>query len=143
MFAAFIFRGLSFGFRIGFDRQATQLVSASKNHPSSSANGEAVDSYIQHEVDMGRLVGPVSPLFHHQVQVSPIGLIPKAHQVNKWRMIVDLSAPNGHSVNSGINPGLCSLSYTSIDEAVQMILQLGQGTSLVKLNLISYRTSAS
>ena len=40
-----------------------------------------------------------------------------------------------NSVNSGINQGLCSLSYASIDEAVQVILQLGQGPSLVKLDL--------
>lgn len=75
------------------------------------------------------LVGPISPLFHHDIHVSPISLIPKAHQVNKWRLIVDLSAPQGHSTNSGISSDLCSLSYASLDEAVEVILQLGQGTT--------------
>ena len=135
VFAAFVFRGLSFGFRIGFDRQASRLHCLARNHPSSADNAGVVDAHIQLEVGLGRLVGPVSPLFIHQIHTSPIGLIPKAHQVNKWRLIVDLSAPLGRSVNWGINPNLCSLSYTSLDEAVQRILHLGQGATLVKLDL--------
>lgn len=135
VFAAFVFRGLSFGFHVGFNRQSTQLRSRGKNHPSSISNWATVDAHVQLEVGLGRLVGPVSPLFSHLIHTSPIGLIPKAHQLNKWRLIVDLSAPQGHSINSGINSELCSLSYASLDEAVRVILQLGRGTSLVKLDL--------
>lgn len=135
VFAAFVFRGLSFGFRIGFDRQLTQLKTTRRNHPSSTSNEEVVDSHIHTEVGLGRLVGPVSPLFQCDVHISPIGLIPKAHQVNRWRLIVDLSAPQGYSINSGISSESCSLSYASLDEAVQVILQLGPGALLVKMDL--------
>ena len=63
-----------------------------------------------------------------------MGLIPKLHS-NRWRLIVDLSAPRSHSVNDGISPQLCSLRYASIDNAVSIIMSLGQHTELVKLDL--------
>jgi len=46
-------------------------------------------------------------------QVSLIGIIPKKHRPGKWRLIVDLSSPEGGSVNDSINisKDTCSLSY--------------------------------
>ena len=66
---------------------------------------------------------------------SPIGLVPKAHQAGKWRLIVDLSAPPGASTNDGIATEQCSLKYTSVDEALQMVLQLSRGSRLIKIDL--------
>lgn len=43
-------------------------------------------------------------------------MIPKRHRQNKWRLIVDLSSPEGHSVNDGIDSTTCSLSYVSVDD---------------------------
>ena len=134
-FASYIRRGFVEGFRIGFDRSAVSLHSDHRNHPSSLANPAVVEAHIQNEIQLGRLVGPIPAAMVSQVQSSPIGLVPKSHQVNKWRLIVDLSHPYGYSVNDGILPDLCSLSYSSVDEAVQYILQLGRGTELVKLDL--------
>ena len=129
-FASYIRRGFVEGFRIGFDRSAVSLHSDHRNHPSSLANPAVVEAHIQNEIQLGRLVGPIPAAMVSQVQSSPIGLVPKSHQVNKWQLIVDLSHPYGHSVNDGILPDLCSLSYSSVDEAVQYILQLGRGTEL-------------
>jgi len=50
-------------------------------------------------------------------------------------MICDLSSPFGSSVNDGISPDLCSLRYAKVDDAVNIIRQLGRGTQLVKLDL--------
>lgn len=50
-------------------------------------------------------------------------------------MIVDLSFPRGHSINDGVSTELSSISYASVDDAVNLILQLGRGTQLVKLDL--------
>uniref|UniRef100_A0A1X7UND5 Reverse transcriptase domain-containing protein n=1 Tax=Amphimedon queenslandica TaxID=400682 RepID=A0A1X7UND5_AMPQE len=50
-------------------------------------------------------------------------------------MIVDLSFPKGRSVNDNIPSDLCSLSYPSLDDAVSFILELGQFTQMVKLDL--------
>ena len=50
-------------------------------------------------------------------------------------MIVDLSFPRGRSVNDGIDPSLCFLTYASIDNALQFITRLGTNTLLLKIDL--------
>ena len=40
----------------------------------------------------------------YALDTSPIGLIPKARQMGRWRMIVDLSCPPASSVNNGLTP---------------------------------------
>ena len=57
------------------------------------------------------------------------------HQPNKWRLIVDLSYPKGHSVNYGIPKSLCSLSYISVDDAINQIIAIGPNTLLTKLDI--------
>ena len=131
VFAQYIFKGLRDGFRIGFNHTGTSLKSSSHNHPSTRDHPDIVTSHILDEIQSGRL----RPLRSSQAQISPIGLIPKPHVQNKWRLIVDLSFPRGRSVNDGISPALCSLSYASVDDAVHMIMQLGPGTELVKVDI--------
>ena len=48
---------------------------------------------------------------------------------------MDITYPRGHSINDGIPSELASVSYASVDDAVQLILQLGKGSELVKLDL--------
>ena len=62
-------------------------------------------------------------------------MIPKKHKPGKWRLIIDLSAPQGSSVNDGIAKELCSLAYTSVDEVVACVLKLGKGSLLAKMDL--------
>ena len=83
----------------------------------------------------GRLYGPIPSQHLPGIHVSPLGLIPKAHQTNKWRLIVDLSNPAGSSTNDGIDPTLCSLCYASVDDAVNIIQRLGRNTLLLKLDI--------
>lgn len=40
---------------------------------------------------------------------------------------MDLSHPDGKSVNDGISSEFCSLHYTRVDEVVCQLLQLGPG----------------
>jgi len=134
-FAAYIHQGLTHGFRIGFNSSSTQLQSRSSNHPSALANGRVVQERIAPEVSAGRLYGPIASDVAPHVHVSPMGLVPKAHQTNKWRLIVDLSCPAGNSVNDGIDPKLCSLCYASVDNAVAAVQQLGRDAELVKLDI--------
>ncbi len=132
-FSANIFEGLSRGFRVGFDRRHT-LQCRPCNHPSTDQCPPAVSSRITSDLQQGYLVGPVPEDLLPLVHVSPIGLVPKPHS-DKFRMIVDLSTPHGGSVNDGILNDLCSLQYASVDQAVSIILQLGPGTQLAKLDL--------
>ena len=123
------------GFRIGFCRSLGRLCSLSANHPSSLANNSVVEKYICSEVALGRLMDPITGEAVAGIHISPISLVPKAHRVNAWRMIVDLSSPHGQSVNDGISSELSSVQYASIDEAVSVMLSMGQATLLVKIDL--------
>ena len=48
---------------------------------------------------------------------------------------MDLSQPDGASVNGGIDSNLCSLSYTTVDEVAEVVCRLGKGTELAKADL--------
>ena len=47
---------------------------------------------------------------------------------------MDVSHPRKQSVNDGIEPELCLLSYTSVDEAVQGVVKEGCGTVMATVN---------
>ncbi len=133
-FAHYIHNGFAFGFRIGFDRSRTALRANVRNHPSSLENPAVLRGNINSEVAQGRMIGPLPPSWAPVIHCSPLGLIPKS-QPGKWRTIVDLSSPSGGSVNDGIDPSTCSLAYASLDNAVELIISLGRGAELVKMDL--------
>jgi len=84
-----------------------------------------------------RVAGPFSPCLVPSAHVNRFGIIPKSHQPNKWRLIVDLSHPSGRSVIDGIPKALCSLSYITIDTAMEQIHTMGPGTLLAKIDIKS------
>ena len=94
---------------------------------------QVVSEYIANEVAQGKL----RPSESSSVHVSPMGLIPKSNQPGKFRLICDLSAPSGNSVNDGVSPELCSLKYAKVDDAVSLLLELGPGALIAKLDLKS------
>ena len=53
--------------------------------------------------------------------INLFGVIPKRGQPGKWRLIVDLSHPQGTSVNDGISRESCTMHYVSVDDAVKHI----------------------
>jgi len=71
-----------------------------------------------------------------QLHISRFGAIPKG-QTDKWRFIVDLSHPKGHSVNNGKSKPLCSLKYITIDEAIKGIIHYGWEALLTKIDIKS------
>ena len=112
-----------------------QLRCRRTNHPSALTNLSVVDERVDAELTAGQLLGPISPQLIPFVHTSPLGLVQKPHQPNKWRIICDLTPPPDHSVNDGILPDLCSLRYASMQDAVNVIQLLGKGTQLVKLDI--------
>lgn len=69
------------------------------------------------------------------ILVSSFGVIPKRHQPNKWGLIVDLSSPEGQSINDGIDSDTCSLSYISIDDIAATVRNLGHSALLAKTDI--------
>ena len=136
-FAQYILQGIAEGFHIGFDR-ACSLKSAKGNMVSARDHAEVVEKYLKGEREAGRVLGPFGPneltLAAH---ISPIGIIPKRHQDNAWRLIVDMSSPEGFSVNDGISPTLSSLEYIHIQDVIKKIISLGPNANLAKIDIKS------
>ena len=130
-FERYVCTGLSRGFRIGFDRnQPTK--SARANMPSASLHSEVIAAFLNKERSLGRIMGP----FHDtRIQVNRCGVVPKGHIPGKWRVITDLSFPPNGSVNEGIDPILCSLTYLSIETVAHTVSLLGTGAMMAKIDI--------
>ena len=50
-------------------------------------------------------------------------------------LILDLSAPEGRSVNDGIQNELTSLTYVSVDDVVSEIVKRGRGSLIAKMDV--------
>ena len=132
----YILEGILHGFRVGFN-YARVISPSLGNLPSVTNHPQAVQQYIANEVTLGRLVGPLVSSEAVAVHCSPIGIIPKQHKPGKWRLIHDLSSPEGASINDGISPDLSSLTYVTVDQVAQDIVRLSPGTLLAKLDVKS------
>ena len=133
----FFISGLQDGFRIGFTSCTANIKSAKRNMQCALEHPEVVESYLADEVALGRVSGPFSYSSVPHAHISRFGVIPKNHQSNKWRLIVDLSHPLGHSVNSSISKELCSLSYITVDNAITVAQNMGRGTLMTKIDIKS------
>ncbi|KAL5509536.1 hypothetical protein EMCRGX_G004926 [Ephydatia muelleri] len=116
---------------IGFVR-GRSLKSASANMFSSFQHPDIIQEYISKVLDLSRMLGPLDPTCYTTVHINRFGVVPKGHNTGKWRLITDLSYPPRHSVNDGIDPELCSLHYTSVDDVATVAAELGQGALMAK-----------
>ena len=133
----FFIEGVTEGFRIGFNYQCTTLKPARKNMHSANLHPTVVTEYLKTELNQNRAASPFTPPAVTGGHISRFGVIPKHHQSDKWRLIVDLSHPNGYSVEDGIPGTLCSLQYITIDAAVKTVSLLGPGTLMAKIDIKS------
>ena len=102
---------------------------------STHEHAQVVDDYLANELEKGRILGPFPKGFLSQIQISSLGVIPKKSNPANWRLIMDLSSPEGASVNDGIAPELCSLSYISVDLVADRVVALGRGSFLAKMDV--------
>ena len=76
------------------------------------------------------MLGPFSNLPISNIRISPIGLVAKPDGV--WRLITNLSAPEGNSVNSYIEEQFCKVKYAYLDQIFDQIYDAGHRTKLAK-----------
>lgn len=143
-FARYVSQGLRQGFRIGFNHSAP-LKSAASNMGSTHQHPTVIREYIDKELALGCMLGP----FPNASALPPIHInrfwvIPKGHNTGKWRLITDLSFSPSQSINDGIDPSLCSLSYISVDQVADIATQYGRGALLAKVDIESaYKADTS
>ena len=133
-FAKYLVEGIKEGFRVGFKYSSNQCRWAGNNMGSAIEHPEIVREYLAKECAEGRVLGPFPLQAVPGVQVSRFGVIPKG-KTGKWRLIVDLSSPEGASVNDGIDPCLCSLTYVTVDDAARAVVGAGRGAFLAKADV--------
>ena len=128
-----LIQGLQVGVRLGYSGPRRHFIAT--NLPSARQRPEVIDQELQKECKAGRILGPFSTLPLPRLHCSGLGAVPKKN--GKWRMIMHLSAPLGNSINDGIEKDEYSLQYSSIDDAVRFLLELGVGAQMAKVDLKS------
>ena len=104
---------------------------------SASLQPSVIDNYLHRELAKGRIACPFSsPLLPH-LHISRFGVIPKKHQPGKWRLILNLFSPHGHSVNDGIRKDPFTVQYMKVDDTIDGIRPLGRGTLLAEFDVES------
>ena len=107
----FLIRGVRQGFRLGHDQSKVRLVRRSGTMYEATQHSSIIGEYLEREV-REKIVWKMgeSPQVTG-VQLSPFGVIPKKRKPGRWRLIVNLSAPEGSSVNDGIAKELSRVEY--------------------------------
>lgn len=137
----FVVNGIREGFKLGFLQ--SPLRPAKRNKKSAEEHPAIVSDYLANEVTQGRVAGPFMDPPMPNLHVSSFGVIPKSGQPGKWRLIVDLSSPEGASVNDGISSDDYSLQYIGVDDVIRMAGKYGPGALLAKFDVLSaYRNVA-
>ena len=86
---------------------------------------------------LNRLVGFFVKAQLPGIQISRFGVIPKSHQTGKWRLIVDLLHPKSYIIINEIPKLLHGLSYITVDDAINKVLELCPNTLMAKIDIKS------
>ena len=116
----YVLTGLRYGFDIGFNGTLTPV--HRKNNKSARDNPTQITQAIAKELTRGHTAGPFPyppfPISH----ISPLGAAPKDD--GSYRLVLDLSQPEGQSINDGIDKSEFTTEYTHFDKATEMIRML-------------------
>ncbi len=103
------------------------------NHSGSRLYPKEIDSYnVKKELDYNAVLGPfLSNPFKSEITISPISSCPKPDSIERM-MIVDLTFPEGNSVNSGIRKDsylgeYIRLRFPKVDNLADLVKKKGRG----------------
>jgi len=133
-FQNYIVNGIRQGFRLGFDRISPLQPSSRLNMPSAEEHPQVISKYLASECREGRVMGLLDPGQFPYVHRSQFGVVPKSTP-GKWRLIVDLSSPEGKSVNDGVSVPQCSLTYVRVEDAIQGVAAMGRGSLMAQVDI--------
>ena len=129
-----LINGFTHGFPLGY--VGARVPMSAKKLKSAFDHPQIVKTKIEKGVELGRIVGPFSSPPFQNFRCSPIGVVPK-RTPGEFRLIRHLSSPRGSSVNDNIDREECSVAYSSFDEAVALVVSLGQHAYMGKADIKS------
>lgn len=118
------------GVDIGFKGTRSRLYTP--NMKSALDNPAVIHATIRKEVESGWSSGPFSTSPFQNFVVNSIGVVPK--KSGGLRMIADLSRSE-EGVNHGIEKDQFSLEYSSIDDAIGILKNVGPEAHMCKLDI--------
>ena len=123
--------GFKFGFKLNYigDRKRIEF----KNMLSTQQFVNEILVKIDKEIELGRVLDPFLYPPISYLRCNPIGILPKKQ--GGWRMITNLSYPIGDSVNDYIDSELCSVNYSTFDDALKVISAKGEGALMAKMDV--------
>ena len=133
-----LFQYLKFGFRLTISNRERLGNSNINNHFSARQFPNAINQYLGKEIELGAIWGPFNPPVDLKIHCSPLMTRPK--DLNKRRVILDLSYPQGASVNDYVHKDRfdgCdfTLRFPSMDDIVEEIRKCGTDVSLAKTDV--------
>ena len=93
-----------------------------------------MEKKLAKEISQGRIAGPFHELPFVNMHISPIGVVPKK-EVGQYRLIHNLSYPTDKSINDHIPDEIKTVQYTSIDDAIDIILNVGPNVTMAKTDI--------
>ena len=129
---------LEYGWPINFDR-SKPLCSTLKNHATATQHEQDIDFYIATELSHGALLGPFSGPPTMPTHISPLMTRLKKDSIHR-RVIMDLSWPEGASINEGVDGecylgGEAHIKLPTVQFMEDRVLELGQGAYMYKTDL--------
>ena len=125
--------GLHNGFRIGL-RAGPIIHSSRGNSLSATAHPQVISAFLQQQVEAGFMVGPLPPDACSHISQARMAVVPKK-TLGKFRVIVNLSAPESFSVNDNIHRELTHVAYSTVDDAVLLMHHLGRQCLMAKIDI--------
>ena len=127
-------RGFTQGFRLQY--RGYRFFRDANNLKSAEDRPDVLTQKIAKEVAAGRIAGPFALPPFPNLQVSPLGLVPKK-EPDSFRVIHHLSFPNGNSINDGIAAHDTYVHYQNIDDAIRCIKRFGVAALMSKSDIES------
>lgn len=135
-FVTTLISGFTFGFDTGISRPPVSSL-VCKNNLSARVKPNIVTKLMTEEAAKGFLIGPFTQPPFPIYRINPLGLAQGKYS-NKYRLIVDMSAPHNTdvpSLNELISKEDYSMAYVRVDDAVNIIQRMGIGTQLCKFDI--------
>ena len=127
----YLVNGLTHGFDIGISK--SPALSRPQNHKSARDHPQEVTKAIAKELKSGHIAGPFATPPWPNLHCSPLGAREKDD--GTFRLIMDLSFPEGDSVNTYISKDDFSVEYTGFDTATELVRRVGRNCLMFKIDI--------